>query len=78
LVPEQVKDRLAKRQASAAVALLRLGRDQNVWPILQHLSSGWAHIDPWPVRVQEVLDIRLFQIRENGGKWRSDAGRHVG
>jgi len=36
LVLEEVKDRLARRQANAAVALLRLGREQRVWPILQH------------------------------------------
>ncbi len=36
LVPEEAKDRLARRQANAAVALLRLRREQNVWPILQH------------------------------------------
>jgi formylglycine-generating enzyme required for sulfatase activity len=36
LVAESAKDRLARRQANAAVALLRLGRGRNVWPILQH------------------------------------------
>jgi eukaryotic-like serine/threonine-protein kinase len=36
LVAEEAKDRLARRQANAAVALLRLGREQKVWPILQH------------------------------------------
>jgi formylglycine-generating enzyme required for sulfatase activity len=36
LVPEGPKDRQAKRQANAAVALLRLGRGQKVWPLLQH------------------------------------------
>ncbi len=36
LVAEEAKDRLARRQANAAVALLRLGREQRVWPILQH------------------------------------------
>jgi formylglycine-generating enzyme required for sulfatase activity len=36
LVPEEAKDRLAKRQANAAVALLRLDRERTVWPILQH------------------------------------------
>jgi formylglycine-generating enzyme required for sulfatase activity len=36
LVAEEVKDRLAKRQANAAVALLRLERDQTVWPLLRH------------------------------------------
>jgi formylglycine-generating enzyme required for sulfatase activity len=30
------KERLAKRQANAAVALLRLGKPEPVWPILQH------------------------------------------
>ncbi len=36
LVPEEAKDRLAKRQANAAVALLRLNREQKVWPLLEH------------------------------------------
>ena len=36
LVPEEAKDRLAKRQANAAVALLKLEREQKVWPLLQH------------------------------------------
>jgi len=36
LVPEEARDRLAKRQANAAVALLRLERERNVWPLLQH------------------------------------------
>jgi serine/threonine protein kinase/formylglycine-generating enzyme required for sulfatase activity len=30
------KERLAKRQANAAVALLRMGRPENVWPLLKH------------------------------------------
>ncbi|MBV8556855.1 MAG: SUMF1/EgtB/PvdO family nonheme iron enzyme, partial [Planctomycetaceae bacterium] len=30
------KDRLAQRQANAAVALVRLGRPENVWPLLRH------------------------------------------
>src|SRR5271165_6917881 len=36
LVSEEAKDRLARRQANAAVALLRLQREKNVWPILEH------------------------------------------
>ena len=36
LVPEEAKDRLAKRQANAAVALLRLDRERKVWPLFQH------------------------------------------
>jgi formylglycine-generating enzyme required for sulfatase activity len=35
-VPEQAKNRLAERQARAAVALVRLGQDKAVWPLLQH------------------------------------------
>jgi hypothetical protein len=33
---EEAKDILAKRQANAAVALLRLGQPDKVWPLLKH------------------------------------------
>src|SRR5438067_4507634 len=33
---EDEKERLAKRQANAAVALLRMGQPATVWPLLQH------------------------------------------
>ncbi len=36
LIPDDSKENLAKRQANAAVALLRLGRAETVWPLLQH------------------------------------------
>jgi formylglycine-generating enzyme required for sulfatase activity len=36
VVPDQARERLAKRQATAAVALLRLGLDAAVWPLLRH------------------------------------------
>jgi formylglycine-generating enzyme required for sulfatase activity len=36
MVPEEAKEWLAKRQANAAVALLRLGQPERVWPLLQH------------------------------------------
>ena len=36
LVSEESKDRLARHQANAAAALLRLRRERKVWPILQH------------------------------------------
>jgi serine/threonine protein kinase/formylglycine-generating enzyme required for sulfatase activity len=33
---EDAKDQLAKRQAQAAVTLLRLGQEEKVWPLLEH------------------------------------------
>jgi formylglycine-generating enzyme required for sulfatase activity len=36
VVPEAAQDALAKRQAQAAVTLLRLGQAERVWPLLQH------------------------------------------
>jgi formylglycine-generating enzyme required for sulfatase activity len=36
LVPDEAKERLARRKASAAVALLRLGQAERVWPLLRH------------------------------------------
>jgi serine/threonine protein kinase/formylglycine-generating enzyme required for sulfatase activity len=36
LVPEDEKERLAQRQANAAVALVRLDPTANIWPRLQH------------------------------------------
>src|SRR5207253_4978932 len=33
---QAAKERLAQRQANAAVALLRLGKPEQVWPILKH------------------------------------------
>jgi formylglycine-generating enzyme required for sulfatase activity len=36
LVSESVKDELARRQARAAVAMIRLGQSGDVWPLLRH------------------------------------------
>ena len=36
---ETVKDRLAERQARAAVALLRMGKAEEVWPLLRHSAD---------------------------------------
>jgi formylglycine-generating enzyme required for sulfatase activity len=35
-IPDRAKERLAKRRANAAVALLRLGQADHVWPLLKH------------------------------------------
>ncbi|MDB5348467.1 MAG: stkP 5 [Schlesneria sp.] len=47
------KESLAKRQANAAVALLRINRSTKVWPILKHTS------DP---RARSYLIHRLFPL----------------
>ncbi len=37
--PEMVKDRLAERQARAAVSLVRMGKADQVWPLLKHSAD---------------------------------------
>jgi formylglycine-generating enzyme required for sulfatase activity len=39
VVSEAAKDALARRQAQAALGLLRLGQPERVWPLLQHSSD---------------------------------------
>ena len=39
LVPAEARDRLAQRQARAAVALVRLGKAEWVWPLLRHSAD---------------------------------------
>jgi formylglycine-generating enzyme required for sulfatase activity len=39
VVPEEVKDRLAECQARAAIALVRLAKAEEVWPLLRHSSD---------------------------------------
>ncbi len=39
VVKEEVKDQLAGRQARAAVALVRLGKADQVWPLLKHSAD---------------------------------------
>jgi formylglycine-generating enzyme required for sulfatase activity len=65
-VAEEAKDRLARRKANAAVALLRLGRQQKVWPLLQHrpdprtrsyLIHRFRPLDADPHHVLSQLDI---------------------
>ena len=38
-VEEELKDRLAERQARAAVALVRMGKAEEVWPLLRHSAD---------------------------------------
>jgi len=55
---EEKKERLAKRQANAAVALLRLGRGDMVWPLLKHTP------DP---RVRSYLIHRVSPLGADPG-----------
>ncbi len=52
-VSEAAKDQIARRQANAAVALLRLKQDRRVWPMLQHRP------DP---RARSYLIHRLYPL----------------
>jgi serine/threonine protein kinase/formylglycine-generating enzyme required for sulfatase activity len=54
VITEDEKERLAKRQANAAVALLRLGQPERVWPLLRH--------SPHP-RVRSYILARLGILR---------------
>jgi formylglycine-generating enzyme required for sulfatase activity len=74
VVGEEVKDRLAERQARAAVALARMGKAEEVWPLLPHSADprlrsfivNWLSplgVDPAPIAA--ALD-RIAQ-RGTGG-----------
>jgi len=39
MISEQAKDRLAERQARAAIALIRMGKAEEVWPLLRHSAD---------------------------------------
>jgi formylglycine-generating enzyme required for sulfatase activity len=59
---EEAKEKLAKRQANAAVALLRMGRPDKVWPLLRHgddprVRSYVIHrVGPSKVDVKALFD----------------------
>src|SRR5262249_13345107 len=59
VIAEDEKERLAKRQANAGVALLRLDRPDRVWPLLRHRP------DP---RMRSYLIHRLSPL---GADWRA-------
>jgi len=39
VISEQARDRLAERQARAAIALIRMGKAEEVWPLLRHSAD---------------------------------------
>jgi formylglycine-generating enzyme required for sulfatase activity/serine/threonine protein kinase len=60
--PDEHKDRLAFRQANAAVTLLHLGESQRVWPLLKHTPDPSRrtylshHLGRYGVDVRVVVD----------------------
>ena len=76
MVSEEAKDRLAERQARAAVALVRLGRANEAWPLLRHSADprlrsfivNWLNplgADPGAVAA-ELVRLEATQL----GAWR--------
>jgi serine/threonine protein kinase/formylglycine-generating enzyme required for sulfatase activity len=70
IVADEDKEKLAKRKANAAVALLKLGQPETVWPLLKHqpdprvrsylihrLSSSGADPNVLLRRLDEELDV---------------------
>ena len=72
LLPEDDKEKLAKRQANAAVALVRMDKPEKVWPLLKHspdprVRSYLVHrlgplgADVWAIvkRLDEEPDVTI-------------------
>ena len=61
---EEAKDRLAQRQARAAIALVRMGDADEVWPLLRHSADprlrsfivNW--LNPLGADPRRILDFR--------------------
>ena len=58
-IHEEAKEKLAKRQANAAVALLKMNQPEKVWPLLKHSP------DP---RVRSYLIHRLGPLGQTPGR----------
>eukprot|EP00913_Durusdinium_trenchii_P023476 g22054.t1 len=63
--PESEKERIAKRQANAAVALLKLGETIPVWPLLKHSPDlrARSYFIHWaaPLGVDPQLFLKRFE-----------------
>ncbi len=64
---EQDKDRLAQRQARAAVALVRLGHADTVWPLLQH--SADPRLRSFIVNWLKPLDVDTKVLTAEFDQW---------
>jgi serine/threonine protein kinase len=79
--PEEMKDRLAERQARAAVALVRMGKAEEVWPLLKHSADprlrsfivNWLNplgTDPDMIAKEfQRIDPRIKPSRIEGQQW---------
>src|SRR5262249_50520198 len=59
---EDVKEKVAKRQAKAAVALLRMGQPEKVWPLLKH--SADPRLRSYLIHLLGPSDVDFKVIRE--------------
>jgi serine/threonine protein kinase/formylglycine-generating enzyme required for sulfatase activity/tetratricopeptide (TPR) repeat protein len=71
VVTEEVKDRLAERQARAAIALARMGKAEEIWPLLRHSPDPRlrSFILNWlnPLGTDAGLVATEFARRESAG-----------
>ena len=74
MVLEEEKDRLARRQARAAVALIRMGRGAEAWPLLRQSPDPRVRsfilngLEPLGVEPKAIADelVRLDECRPRG------------
>jgi formylglycine-generating enzyme required for sulfatase activity len=66
---EADKERLGKRQANAAVALLRLGQGETVWPVLRHRPDPRARSylihRLGPLRADPLALLKRLEVEED-------------
>ncbi len=75
VISEQEKDRLARRQARAAVGSLRLGKAELVWPLLRHSPN--PRLRSFVVNWLKPLDADPKVIVAEFGRVNDSAGRGI-
>ena len=82
VLSDLVKDRLAERQARAAVALVRMGKAEAVWPLLQYSADPGlrSFIINWlcPLGADPKLIAAEFDRIEPGGAGATPPPPHAG
>jgi len=77
-ISEQAKDELAERQARAAVALVRLGKAEDVWPLLRHSADPRlrSFLINWLKPLGADAEAILAEFTQSAGRGSPDsAGR---